>query len=562
MPQPNIVHPPGSLDLYTLTDLDQVPLGESFEVTWAIRNNGDTVWTDDYSLVYTDESHADAIPVPHSNLAGRDAIPVADLGASGKTAPGQTLYLTLALTAPETPGAYFTGWQLQSPAGERAGPLAELRVIAIEPPDKGLGDYSYQSIRYQSGVPNRNSLSPGEKFSGTWHLRHTGFKAWEGDFRAVYTAEKVEGSLTATADPMGNPASQSLWTLSRKQRLNPGEEFTVTFNFVAPAASGFYAFHWQMVDPDGVAFGGTRWMAIIVADPIGQPPTPPSLPGGGAGYVYRGPAVTFFTGIHGPADDWQWQNGRFQEMIRRLNMPIFFMSHGINHDFRHMGDPARNVVRLVWNPRPISADAAYEEIRDDALGRWWSLGYRRFVFFNEPQLTEVNGISKEGFNVAWHSAEEFARFLKTCLTRARSDFPGIFLYSTPMTTNAAFDPWRWYGAMWAEVKHLVDGWCMHAYSGNNTDAGAAANDIASEILEVQRRLGIQVPIIVSEASINRGSDAAQKARAARVLHDRLRHAPGVHGVYWFAADWAPDQDAHNEGWFSKGIADAYLAQQV
>jgi hypothetical protein len=29
-------------------------------------------------------------------------------------------------------------------------------------------------------------------------------------------------------------------------------------------------------------------------------------------------------------------------------------------------------------------------------------------------------------------------------------------------------------------------------------------------------------------------------------------------VFWYAADWDPGFDIHNEGWFGKGIADAYI----
>ena len=80
-----------------------------------------------------------------------------------------------------------------------------------------------------------------------------------------------------------------------------------------------------------------------------------------------------FTGIHGPADDFMWQRADFQKMMQRLNMPVFFMSQGINPDFVHFGDPSRNMVRLYWNPRPLSAEEAYLEVRDDQLKRWWML---------------------------------------------------------------------------------------------------------------------------------------------------------------------------------------------
>ena len=164
--------------------------------------------------------------------------------------------------------------------------------------------------------------------------------------------------------------------------------------------------------------------------------------------------------------------------------------------------------------------------------------------------------------IAWYSKEEFAQFLKHCLQRTKQEFPGIKLYTTPMTSNAAFDPWGWRAAMWQQVKGLVDGWCMHAYTGNNSDADAAAQDIANQIIHLKREFQFTIPIVVSEASVNRGNNAAQKAQVAHLLPQKLAHISGIEGVFWYAADWNKDYDVNNEGWFQNGIADAYLQQSV
>ena len=67
-------------------------------------------------------------------------------------------------------------------------------------------------------------------------------------------------------------------------------------------------------------------------------------------------------------------------------MPVFFMSPGINVDNRRFGDPQKNAVRIVWNPSAVTPQKAYQEIRDEQLIGWWEAGYRRFSFFNEPQI--------------------------------------------------------------------------------------------------------------------------------------------------------------------------------
>jgi murein DD-endopeptidase MepM/ murein hydrolase activator NlpD len=288
--------------------------------------------------------------------------------------------------------------------------------------------------------------------------------------------------------------------------------------------------------------------------------SPAPVPTGGP-FVYQGPSVQFFTGIHGPASDHVWQEPAFVTMMQQLAMPVLFMSHGINPDFAHLGDPARNIVRLFYNPNPqkTEPEAVYTEIRDDQLRRWWNRGYRRFIFFNEVNLPLGLGQSLEGRGILWHTPAEFAGFLRHCLQRARQEFPGIRLYTTPMTP--AFEVWEWRQAMWERVRDLVSGYAMHAYSGNNNDADIAAREIANEAIELQRRLRLNVPLVITEASVNRGDNAQQKAQVAHRLPHHLGNVRGIEGVFWYAADWDPSFDEHHEGWFRKGIADAYLQQR-
>jgi hypothetical protein len=538
-------------------DLDQLEPGAPFDVTWSFRNRGTTTWDAQYQLAYTDETQPDASDYPHSNLASNTAFSLADLGGSARVEPGDAVYLTLNLTAPLSPGTYLTAWQLQTPGAERFGPVRELRVVVGELLEKGLGDLAYEMVGFENSIKNYNNMSAGQPFTGTWTLKNAGFQAWNGDFRVAYHDLATGNTVDALGDRMGTEPSYTLRDVTGRDSVDPEENVIIRLNFTAPQQPGIYAYHWQLVSDGGVPFGGVRWMRIVVAKADGTSPPEPS---DGLPFTHTGPKVTFFTGIHGPADDFVWGQQRFQDMINRLGMPVFFMSHGSNPDFSALGDPQRNVVRLYWNPRPVTADEAYEEVRDDQLRRWWDRGYRRFVFFNEPQLDGRITRSEEGFGIAWNTKEEFARFLKTCLARALQEFPGIQLYTTPMTSNEAFDPWGWRHTMWAHVKGHVHGWCMHAYTGDNSDANAAAQDIANQVVEVQRRLQLQIPVIVSEASVNRGDNAAQKAEVARLLPAKLAHVGGVEGVFWYASDWNPDFDTHHEGWFRSGIADAYLQQ--
>jgi len=111
------------------------------------------------------------------------------------------------------------------------------------------------------------------------------------------------------------------------------------------------------------------------------------------------------------------------------------------------------------------------------------------------------------------------------------------------------------------VKGHIDGWCMHAYSGNNSNADVAAKEIADQVIEVQRAFKLNIPIVVSEASVNRGNDAAQKARVAFMVAQRLAGARGVEGVFWYAADWSEGMDKYHEGWYRNGIGAEYIKQR-
>ncbi len=546
-----------SLSAEIWQDLDQLLPGDLVDVVWAFQNNSDQPWRD-VALVYTDETYPDTTEFPHTNLADDDSFALTDLGSAKMIVPGDTAYVTMSFTAPQEPGVYLTGWQLQTADGLRFGPVQELRLIVIEPPEKALVAHSYEMVGFQNSAANYNAMRGGQSFVGTWTLKNDGINAWNGDYKVVVSAEATPNTSDAVFSQMGAPSTAALKALSGVDSVPPDATVTLQIPFTAPDKPGIYSFHWQLTDDAGHPFGGMRWMRIVVTQADG---TAPPRRVDSAEATYSGPAVTFFTGIHGPADDWMWGDVKFQQKMRALNMPVFFWSHGANGDHAGFGDPRKNAVRLYWNPRPVSAEEAYKEVRDDQLRNWWNRGYRRFIFFNEPQFgAEIAGFP-EGFGIAWHSKEQFASFLAKILRLARQEFPGIQLFTTPMSSNAAFDPWGWRAAMWQQVRGLVSGWCMHAYTGNNADANAAAQDIANQVVELQRRFQLKIPIIISEASVNRGSDAEQKARVAHLLHQKLARVPGVEGVFWYAADWSPEMDKHKEGWFRNGIADAYMRQR-
>lgn len=299
---------------------------------------------------------------------------------------------------------------------------------------------------------------------------------------------------------------------------------------------------------------------------VGSSPSPtPRPPGVPAPVPPAGSRTAFFSGIHGPADSFMWENGGFKAMMGQLNMPVFFISDGDHHRGHAFGNPARNAVRVRWNPQKVSPERAFEgDMHDTQIGKWYGLGYKRFVFFNEPQFNAAIAGIEEGMGIAWDSAEEFAVFLRRILELARGAFPGIKLYTTPMSPgkkSGAISTSRWENAMWSQVRGLVDGWCMHAYTDIGDNANAAADNIVNQVWNKKKEFNLRIPILISESSVNRGNDPAYKARVYHLVQDKLSRMPGVEGIFWYAADWRDDMDTNNEGWFRRGIADAYLQQR-
>jgi hypothetical protein len=370
-------------EMSPVADLDRLEPGTPFEVTWILQNNGDMTWDGAVSLVYTDERYPETADFPHTNLADMDTYLLTDLGEGEKIVPGDTAFLTLSFVAPREPGTYWTGWQLQTGSGERFGPVLELRASVVKPLEKGVGELSYDVLGFENSFAAYNNMPAGQKFTGRWTIRNSGVDPWTGNFQAKYTPQQTADTNDATSSPLGAAEVQRLGDLAGMEQVASDESVVITINFTAPGDPGVYSFQWQLADEAGEPFGGTRWMRIVVRQPDGLAPPPPMDSGV---YDYQGPQVTFFTGIHGPASDWMWGDGGFKDMMTRLSMPVFYWSVGGNKDNSSFGDVSRNAVRLYWAPRPVTADEAYVEIRDSELRPFWDRGYRRFVFFNEPQL--------------------------------------------------------------------------------------------------------------------------------------------------------------------------------
>ncbi|MFO7585032.1 MAG: NBR1-Ig-like domain-containing protein [Anaerolineales bacterium] len=86
----------------TIPDGTNIVTGAGFTKTWRLRNTGSCTWNTSYSLVYD----------RGEKMSGPDSQPLA-----GSVAPGQTVDISVSLTAPGTPGDYRGHWRLRDGSG-------------------------------------------------------------------------------------------------------------------------------------------------------------------------------------------------------------------------------------------------------------------------------------------------------------------------------------------------------------------------------------------------------------------------------------------------------------
>ena len=257
------------------TDMNRVPAGAPFRATWTFRNSGQNTWGGDYRLVYADTPHPETANNARSTLGAAAGYTLAELGAP-PVGPGETVPLTLIFHAPAAPGIYATNWQLAAPDGQHFGPIRWLRAVVVAVAEAGT--LRYEVVSFSNTAGDFNNLQPRQEFSGTWTLRNTGDRAWDGDFRVTYLDSAVNDTANTVRDPMGAKPIATLRQVSGRERVAPGESVAIRFDLVAPAAPGAYSFHWQLESATGEAFGGVRWLRVGVVAAPGDTQRPKPAP--------------------------------------------------------------------------------------------------------------------------------------------------------------------------------------------------------------------------------------------------------------------------------------------
>jgi hypothetical protein len=174
----------------TYPDGTIVSPGQNFSKTWRIKNVGTCTWNSDYLLVF-DSGKA---------MNGPNAVQLTDVHIP----PGETLDISVALTAPETPGTYRGDWKFRDPHGNIFGLTNGNPIwveIEVDDEDSQSSYSGYPSILIADVNEDQSVTIKGLNFpsNDTFNvlLNYSGTKGIDGEIVATVTTDE-SGEFTAT----------------------------------------------------------------------------------------------------------------------------------------------------------------------------------------------------------------------------------------------------------------------------------------------------------------------------------------------------------------------------
>jgi len=124
----------------TIPDGTLLKPGTPFQKTWELKNSGSCAWNSLYSLVFANQGDL---------MGGAISQPVV---SSGVVQPGETVNLSVAMTAPANTGDYKGYWQLRNPGGTDFSPAGKPFWVAIKVTDSLVLIDNLCSAEWQTGA--------------------------------------------------------------------------------------------------------------------------------------------------------------------------------------------------------------------------------------------------------------------------------------------------------------------------------------------------------------------------------------------------------------------------
>lgn len=253
--------------------------GTAFTKTWRLKNVGACTWTTSYQLVF---------------YSGEQMNGPSALNFPKTVAPGQTVDITVSLTAPSVAGTYRGYWMFKNASGALfgIGALAnkpwwvEIKVSGTSvtptntstatatatgtppsPTSTNTGTVTPPTPTFTATatntpgtitvtlpsstcdkaefvadvtVPDGTVFAPGTTFTKTWRLKNVGTCTWNTSYTLVFH----------TGEQMGGPAAVNL-----PSTVAPGQTLDLSVALTAPNTAGTYRGYWMLKNAGGVLFG-------------------------------------------------------------------------------------------------------------------------------------------------------------------------------------------------------------------------------------------------------------------------------------------------------------------
>nr|MBN1228222.1 hypothetical protein [Anaerolineae bacterium] len=198
--------------------------GDSFSVTWRLRNIGTCSWDVSYQVAQ----------VSGARMGSQSVSPVPS------AAPGSTVAITVNLTVPDAGGTLQSIWRLRAPDGAWFGPDLPVSV-------SGDGYVPGAAFIADVTIPDNSRIQPGSSFTKIWRVRNNGLYPWEAGTQLVFQQ----------GDQLGTSAISVPATA-------PGAVVDISLTMTAPSAPGFYVGVWKLRSPAGTIFGEALTTTIQV----------------------------------------------------------------------------------------------------------------------------------------------------------------------------------------------------------------------------------------------------------------------------------------------------------
>ncbi len=218
----------------TVADGTQMQAGQTFRKTWRIRNSGTTTWDGRYKLVPADGDH----------MSGPDEVMLPTVPIQ----PGQTVNLTIRLTAPDAAGRHRSVWQLRDGNGELFPNSFYTEVEVKE--TKAFDEASYVA---DVTIPDATVIQPGDTFVKTWRVRNTGTTSWSTDYALRFSS----------GDRMDGPDSVPV-----PREVKPGDVVELSVRLKAPTQSGRHRSAWKLSNARGTLLDYEQYAEIQVPQKV------------------------------------------------------------------------------------------------------------------------------------------------------------------------------------------------------------------------------------------------------------------------------------------------------